>query len=169
LGKFKVIVVDTVGCESDPIIDSFPLPQHFSRIAWECLYGAGQRITIKNLEFNDNDSTILPINYPILDDVVKWLKNCELIKINLRGHISKSTDTELNKRDLSRRRARQVANYLIKNGISAARLSIEAVGDKYPLPGPQNTKAQRKANQRVEIEIKNENIKEIKDKCCGKR
>ncbi len=84
------------------------------------------------------------------------LKNPHLTA-HIRGHVCGG-----NKVSLSRRRARTVYRYLIKNGIERDRLSYAGYGNQKPLVFPERTAVDRGANRRVDVvfdeiqELKNE-------------
>jgi flagellar motor protein MotB len=57
-------------------------------------------------------------------------------------------------RDLSTKRAKQVMEFLNKNGIEKNRLSFEGLGTTKPInPLPEKNEAERAENRRVEIMI----------------
>jgi outer membrane protein OmpA-like peptidoglycan-associated protein len=85
-----------------------------------------------------------------LDKVLLLLKADPTINsIRLEGH-SDNTGNRLTNRDLSRRRALAVANYLKEQGIPEGQITIRFHGERYPLV-PNNSEANRGKNRRVTL------------------
>lgn len=72
-------------------------------------------------------------------------------KILIEGHTDNTGTPEFNM-DLSEKRARSVADYLLAKGINSDRLNIKWYGENEP-KYPNNTDANRKLNRRVEIGV----------------
>ena len=90
-----------------------------------------------------------------LDRVLKLLKaDPSINKIQLEGH-SDNSGNRLSNRDLSRRRALAVANYLKANGIPEAQISVRFHGERYPLV-PNSNEANRAKNRRVTLYLERE-------------
>ena len=84
-----------------------------------------------------------------LNNVVIIMKNFPSEKFRIEGH-SDNTFTKEYNLTLSRDRANNVKEYLIKNGISASRLSAEGFGEDKPIATNDNAEGRQK-NRRVEI------------------
>ncbi|WP_421797059.1 OmpA family protein [Haliscomenobacter sp.] len=108
----------------------------------------GQTIRIRSIIFTVNDTTLNRSSYVDLDKLNNFLKQNEKVVIEIGGHTNGLCDDSYCN-SLSLRRARVVANYLIKNGIVANRLEVKGYGKTQPLSAVKNDPL----NQRVEIKI----------------
>ncbi|SPD74084.1 OmpA/MotB domain protein [uncultured Desulfobacterium sp.] len=72
--------------------------------------------------------------------------------ILVKGHTD-SSGSEAYNQELSERRAKMVQNFLIAQGVSAARITAIGFGKTMPV-APNDTPQNRQKNRRVEIEIK---------------
>ena len=113
----------------------------------------GQTIRIENLYFAANSSTIAQESDEVLDEVYDFLKENRNILVEIGGH----TNTIPSPRDcdkLSTNRAKQVALYLSRKGISPKRLKYRGYGKRKPIVANDKYDMEaRKKNQRVEIKI----------------
>jgi len=55
---------------------------------------------------------------------------------------------------LSNQRAKSVLNYLVNAGVESTRIEANGYGDQFPI-APNETKAGRIKNRRIEIKVKN--------------
>lgn len=108
----------------------------------------GQTIRIRSIVFTVNDTTLNRSSYVDLDKLNNFLKTNNNIIIEIGGHTNGLCDDSYCN-SLSLRRARVVANYLIKHGTTAARLQVKGYGKTQPLSTIKNDPL----NQRVEIKI----------------
>lgn len=111
-------------------------------------FSKGQTIRIRSIVFTVNDTTLNRSSYVDLDKLNNFLKQNEKVVIEIGGHTNGLCD-DAYCNSLSLRRARAVANYLIKNGIVANRLEVKGYGKTQPLSAVKNDPL----NQRVEIKI----------------
>lgn len=87
-----------------------------------------------------------------LDIVLTFLKaDPSVNRIQLDGHADNSGN-RLSNRDLSRRRALAVMEYLEANGVPAERITLRFHGERYPLV-PNNSEANRSKNRRVTLRL----------------
>ena len=84
-----------------------------------------------------------------LDIVVSTLKNNPTVKIKTEGHTD-STGSEEYNLGLSQRRSGAVQDYLISQGISEDRLTMEGKGETEPIAS-NDTKEGRAQNRRIEF------------------
>jgi OOP family OmpA-OmpF porin len=104
---------------------------------------------LKGLSFDTAKWDIKPHEYPILDNVVRILRQNASIKLEIQGHTDNKGAAGYN-RKLSEKRARAVVEYLVKKGISSDRLT--AAGYGFSRPAATNTTvAGRAMNRRVEL------------------
>ncbi|MDX2070258.1 MAG: OmpA family protein [Haliscomenobacter sp.] len=111
-------------------------------------FSKGQTIRIRSIVFTVNDTTLNRSSYVDLDKLNNFLKQNDKVVIEIGGHTNGLCD-DAYCNSLSLRRARAVANYLIKNGITSNRLEVKGYGKTQPLSAVKNDPL----NQRVEIKI----------------
>jgi len=114
---------------------------------------APQYITISDrIEFETNNSVLLPKSWPILDQVAGTLTQGTHIQlVEIQGHTDDTGDAGKNLL-LSEDRAKSVRAYLISKGVAAERLSVRGFGATVPL-GSNSTPDGREKNRRVEFRI----------------
>lgn len=113
-------------------------------------------ISLKNLQFEAEDSTILPDSFDELRFIAERMQKDSLLSLTIRGHTAAPLDgidpaeARTRLQALSLARARAVANYLIAQGIEAERLRAEGMGFSSPvdISNPQHSR-----NRRVELEF----------------
>ena len=87
-----------------------------------------------------------------LDIILSFLKaDPSVNRIQLDGHADNSGNRLIN-RDLSRRRALAVMEYLKANGVPAENITLRFHGERYPLV-PNNSEANRAKNRRVNVQL----------------
>ena len=117
-----------------------------------------KRICMYNINFDFNSDKLRPESYQPLNEVLMLMKQFPEISIEVYGHTD-SIGTEKYNQNLSERRARSAAKYLVDHGIEANRITSIGFGLKLPID-TNETEEGRFHNRRVEFEILNvENIK----------
>jgi len=111
----------------------------------------GAEVQLYNIYYETDSFRILPQSEPELQNLVAFLKNNNVLKIEIQGHTDSSGNAENNKL-LSERRAKSVVDYLVKNGIKTARLKFGGYGDKVPIASNETPEG-RKMNRRTTIKI----------------
>jgi outer membrane protein OmpA-like peptidoglycan-associated protein len=112
----------------------------------------GQIVILKPVYFATDKDVILKKSFPVLQGVSDALKASPHIRqIVIEGHTDADGTPEHNL-DLSDRRAKSVRNYLIKSGISPARLSSRGFGREKPID-TNDTPEGKANNRRVEFKI----------------
>src|SRR6185312_4466501 len=130
---------------SDP--EKIGCPRYIRRVK-----GSNEIEVLKRIEFEFDRSVILPVSYPILDEMVKLLEANPTIKhIDIEGHTDNQGTAEYNQK-LSEDRAQSVMNYLVGKGIAASRLSAKGFGLTRPR-ATNDTDEGRQRNRRVEFHI----------------
>lgn len=87
-----------------------------------------------------------------LDVILDYLKADPTVNhVELNGH-SDNSGNRLTNRDMSRRRALAVADYLKANGVPEEQITVRFHGERYPL-AKNNSAANRARNRRVNIEL----------------
>jgi len=112
---------------------------------------AGQTIQLNKLYFGINETKISANSHEALDEIYDFLKYNKDVSIEVGGHTNGNCDDKFCD-ELSETRAKAVADYLVKKGIDADRLSYKGYGKRKPIAS-NKTLVGRKKNQRVEIKI----------------
>lgn len=112
----------------------------------------GESIILQNLVFETNKSEILSGSFVELNKLAAYLKQYTQYKIDLAGHTD-NTGKEEDNQKLSEARAKAVAEYLTKNGITKERISFSGYGSTKPLT-TNDIEEGRQQNRRVEFVIK---------------
>ncbi|WP_426279191.1 OmpA family protein [Chryseobacterium sp. S-02] len=113
--------------------------------------------TLEGIEFDLNSDRILPSNTPILNNAVNYI-NSSTGTYTVVG-ATDTRGTEAYNQKLSERRANNVKNYLIKNGVESGKLNAIGKGKKdlkYPEcdPATKCPEWKNRANRRVYFEAK---------------
>ncbi len=107
----------------------------------------------KMVFFVTGSSEIMAESLNLLDEVVDVLRQYkDFTKVEIQGHTDNRGGKKMNM-ELSQRRAESVMDYLVKEGISADRLTAKGFGPTKP-KAPNVTAAGRAKNRRVEFHIK---------------
>lgn len=112
-----------------------------------------KQLDFSNITFEKNSSALTTIAKSTLDKASSALLENPTVKIRIEGHTDTSGNPELNLR-LSKQRAQSVLKYLVDSNIDNSRLEADGYGDQFPI-APNDTKAGRIKNRRIEIKVKN--------------
>lgn len=104
------------------------------------------------IQFDLGKATIKKASYSILDEIVQILKDYPDYNMTIDGYTDNTGADERNL-ELSKERANAVMQYFIGKEISASRLVSDGHGEANPV-APNNTKAGRAKNRRVEMDLK---------------
>lgn len=113
---------------------------------------ADKRACIFDMKFEFDSDKLKNESKPILDKVYKMLKADSDLRIQINGHTD-SIGTDQYNQNLSERRAKSAANYLVNKGISRYRITCTGYGEDYPIDTNATEKG-RARNRRVEIEFR---------------
>lgn len=113
--------------------------------------GAIDLIMPGNITFPTAQSTIKPDFYATLNSVAKTLKEFNKTSITVAGHTDNVGRDDYNMK-LSQDRANSVAQYLMSQGVPAARINAVGFGKTKPIADNSN-EVGRAQNRRVEITI----------------
>lgn len=108
-------------------------------------------IVLNNIFFDFDKSTLKPESNPELNRIVSVMKEKSGMQIEIAGHAD-ATGPESYNLKLSERRARAVVQYLTREGIGNARISVVFYGEAKPV-APNTTPDGRRRNRRVEFKI----------------
>lgn len=106
-------------------------------------------VAIKSVQFEAGTADITELSIQNLDAIYKVLLNYPEMKLSIEGHTD-NIEAGNGGMQLSEKRARVCADYLIKKGISATRLISMGFGDTMPT-GDNKTSAGRSMNRRTEF------------------
>ena len=114
------------------------------------LFEPGQQaLVLEGVNFESDSAVLLPSSLVVLDRVATSLKDWPEVRVEVAGHTD-STNTVVHNQKLSDRRAESVRNYLIGQGVAAARLTAKGYGEGTPIAN-NATKEGRAKNRRVEL------------------
>lgn len=111
---------------------------------------AAEKLALKTIFFDKNVTN--PNSATDVRDVIDILKDNPELNVAVVGHMDRVEDKD-NLNDISEERAKYVYDYLVKNGISASRLSFKGVKSTDPLDDS-GTQASLAKNRRVSFEVK---------------
>ncbi len=117
----------------------------------------GAVITLGNILFEVNKSTLLPGGYLAIDKLSEFLKKYPSRNLSIEGHTD-SRGSDMYNLGLSQQRATSVFNALLQRGISGHRMIAKGQGESYPVASNE-TEVGRQQNRRVEVIILNEAVK----------
>lgn len=106
----------------------------------------------KTILFDTGKATIRQESYATLQNIVDIMKEYPTAEFVIEGHTD-SVGRESTNQKLSDNRAASVRDYLTTIGMDGNRLSSVGYGESRPI-APNNTKAGRQQNRRVEISLK---------------
>ena len=104
-----------------------------------------------NVTFATGESDIKPHFYEVLNSVGIVLAEFNQTIVDVDGHTD-NVGSDSSNLELSRRRARSVAEYLASRKVDPRRLSMQGFGESRPL-APNQSNQGRSQNRRVEIRI----------------
>lgn len=110
----------------------------------------GEKVTLKNIVFDEGKYYLLPESYVELNKLAQYLLRNPHMSIQINGH-SDNTGSKKKNQKLSEQRAREVFEYLIKKGVQNKML-FKGYGSELPIASNE-TEEGRIKNRRVEFEI----------------
>jgi outer membrane protein OmpA-like peptidoglycan-associated protein len=121
---------------------------------------AGDEVIVEGLNFYPGSHRTLPEAKPILKKLLETMQTNPTLMVEIQGHVCCATkpnedglDDETGDFRLSWNRAQFVRDYLVQNGIDAARISYRGYAMTHPLVYPEVTIQDQIKNRRVEILI----------------
>jgi outer membrane protein OmpA-like peptidoglycan-associated protein len=109
----------------------------------------GQQLVLKNLNFVNNETTLLEESLPTLKALLQIMLENPTLEIKLNGHVCCTSDMEL-----SIGRAKYIYDYLVNNGIDPERMTYQGFSNRQPLMlHDMVDTAAAHVNRRVEIVI----------------
>lgn len=117
-------------------------------------------IDLRGVTFSYDEAMLDASARAVLDEAIEILKRHEALKVEVAGHTDSRGDVQYNQM-LSERRAKAVYDYLVDNGVEAARLiGPIGFGETRPLvpnknPDGSDDPQGRSRNRRTELNIQN--------------
>ncbi len=107
---------------------------------------------LQQVQFKTASAFLLPVSFPILEEVAAVLKlHTRITRISIEGHTDNRGRADTNKK-LSDARAHSVERWLTEHGVAAARLEAEGFGQERPI-ATNGDDGGRSRNRRVEFHI----------------
>jgi len=122
-----------------------PLPKYTCQQDFDFL------LANEKINFATNSATIDGSSDNLLTNLIDVANQCPKAKIEISGHTDSRGSEDYNQR-LSQDRATSVMNYLIDNGIDAARLTAVGHGESYPI-ADNDTPEGLAINRRIEFNV----------------
>lgn len=117
-------------------------------------YDPPKTFVLKNVFFDTGKSTLRKESFPALNELADALKSKPGMVIEIAGHTDNVGSPDANLK-LSEDRAGAVRDYLVKNGIAAARVSAKGYGETQPVADNETAEGKQQ-NRRTEVRIINE-------------
>ncbi|MEZ4906697.1 MAG: OmpA family protein [Saprospiraceae bacterium] len=108
-------------------------------------------VAMRAVEFDVAKSTLKPISYQILNQVVEILNRYPDYNVVISGHTD-NTGSSTKNQLLSEQRAKSCYDYIRSQGISTFRMSYVGYGESRPISSNDNAQG-RALNRRVEFEL----------------
>lgn len=108
-----------------------------------------QVFQLQNILFDTDKTILLQPAFVELNRLMKQLEKYPNLKLEIRGHTDNVGTSNYNK-DLSNRRAKNVAQYLMEQGVDARRITCKGFGYTKPVANNIQSKG-RQLNRRVEF------------------
>jgi outer membrane protein OmpA-like peptidoglycan-associated protein len=106
---------------------------------------------LQGIQFETGKAVIKSSSNPILNSIVKVMKENPTYKLLIGGHTDNVGDDEMNY-TLSQDRATAVSKYLISNGVDPLRATAKGYGESMPIDVNTSVKG-RTRNRRVELKV----------------
>jgi OOP family OmpA-OmpF porin len=114
---------------------------------------SSQRIVLRAVNFDFNQSEIRPDSRPVLDEAADLLRSNPNVRVSVEGHCDAIGSDAYNQR-LSIDRAEAVFRVLVNHGTAPERFDIVGYGSTRPVAGNETESGQAQ-NRRVELRIMN--------------
>jgi outer membrane protein OmpA-like peptidoglycan-associated protein len=111
----------------------------------------GTKLLLHDIFFQFNSFVLEDTSYRELDRVIELMKQNPTINVEIAAHSDDVGGDDFNIK-LSGKRAQNIADYIVKNGIETSRLRPIGYGKKFPV-APNDTEEGRAKNRRVELKV----------------
>ncbi len=109
------------------------------------------RVLFENIYFDFNKYNIRPEGKAVLNDLAKYAKSNNNIKIELTAHTDNIGSNDYNYQ-LGQKRGKSAYDYLINKGVAKSSIVINSAGENKPL-APNANEIGRQLNRRVEFHV----------------
>lgn len=120
----------------------------------------GESVVLDEVHFEEGRHVLLKTSKPALNAMLDALKKLPTLQLEIQGHICcndmlavDGLDVDTKEFQLSYNRAKTVYDFMVQNGIDAARLSYKGFGTRKRIANPEKTDKDRNSNRRVEFLI----------------
>lgn len=134
--------------DSGPIIDNY-VYYFIDNVSLKLNTNLSEGITLNNINFKTGSAELLTSSNIELDKIVTVLETNVKYKVKIIGHTD-NVGNETENIKLSKDRALEVLNYLVKKGVNKDRLSYYGLGSNKPI-GDNEAEEGRAKNRRVEL------------------
>ncbi|MEO1518337.1 MAG: OmpA family protein [Bacteroidota bacterium] len=148
VGSHGVTVTDANGCRADVQMETK------KKILPALTAGrlrAGQTLQVSQIYFEADSANMTEASFEVLEEIADFLKENPLIVIEVGGHTNNIPPPEFCDR-LSTARAKEVATYIVQQGVDGNRVVYKGYGKRKPKYS-NRTDDGRRRNQRVEIKV----------------
>lgn len=116
----------------------------------------GDKVALRNIQFQPDKAEFHSASWGELQSLTKFLEANPDVKIEIGGHINGPDGSSRAGKQMSKKRAKAVYDYLLKRGIDKGRLKYKGYGNSQMIyPKPEN-EHQAEMNRRVEVKIVSE-------------
>ncbi len=155
IGDKYVITIKSITDSSKYGMINIPVPppdQYYSEpFNVNIKFEAAKIYTLDNVYFDFGKATLRPGSFAELEELVSYLKNKDNIKVEIAGHTD-NVGKDADNLKLSQQRAEAIRNYVVKKGISPARIVAKGYGATDPV-ADNDTEEGRQLNRRTEVRI----------------
>lgn len=146
--NYAYYYIDDILVKKVPPYLAIPVkPDDLTRIPLE----PGKAIRLKNIYFEFDKEELMPRSYVELNKLLKIMQENPAMVIEITGHTDHLGSDPYNL-ELSRRRAKSVAAFLLDNKIAPSRLRHKGEGERLPV-ATNDTDEGRQLNRRVEFVV----------------
>ena len=111
----------------------------------------GSKVILKNIFFASGKAKLTKSSETELQNLLRLMNDMPSLKIEVSGHTDNVGRASSNK-SLSKRRAKAVVDFLVKNGVAEDRMVYEGYGFEQPIAS-NKTKEGRQQNRRTEFKV----------------
>ena len=111
----------------------------------------GSKLKFEHISFMGNKATILPSSAGDLILLTSFLQENPNIKVEIGGHVNGKGRNKRIYKELSKERAKAIADYLVNKNINTTQLTYVGYGNSKIIYKKPHTERQSKTNRRVEV------------------
>lgn len=153
LRHLLLLVVITIGFMAAARGDTAPKPlADLNQLCTTMFAAINNGDAHQQIRFRLSSAEIGTASYAMLDRLVEFASDCPQTSIEVTGHTDDTGNAHSNQ-ELSMRRARAVADYLLRHGVAERKLIVRGAGSSEPL-ADNATKLGRKKNRRIEFTLR---------------